>query len=74
MPVPIVTIRAELEERLAGSTQAAKVRGTADLPSYFRRSSGPGWALAYHSTYELFGRDAVLGIPGGEAWLAVVDR
>ena len=35
-----------LGERLAGSTQAAKVRGTADLPSYFRRSSGPGWALA----------------------------
>jgi 5,10-methylenetetrahydromethanopterin reductase len=39
-----------------------------------KAAAGPGWALAYHSTYELFGRDAVLGLPGGEAWLAVVDR
>ena len=36
----------ELAERLRGCTQKAKVRGATDLPSYFRRSSGPGWALA----------------------------
>ncbi len=34
---------------------------------------GPGWALAYHSTYELSGREAVREIPGGDEWLAVVD-
>jgi 2-polyprenyl-6-methoxyphenol hydroxylase-like FAD-dependent oxidoreductase len=32
--------------RLAGATNMAKVRSTADLSSYYRRSSGPGWALA----------------------------
>lgn len=35
----------ELSERLSGCTQRAKVRGATELPSYFRRSSGPGWAL-----------------------------
>ena len=35
-----------LAGRLAGSTQAAKVRGTAELPSYFRHAAGSGWALA----------------------------
>lgn len=39
-----------------------------------KAAAGPGWALAYHSTYELFGREAVRGIPGGDAWLEVVDR
>jgi len=39
-----------------------------------KTAAGPGWALAYHSTYELFGREAVREIPGGEAWLAVVDQ
>ena len=34
-----------LGERLRGCTQATKVRFATDLPSYFRRSSGPGWAL-----------------------------
>ena len=36
----------ELSERLRGCEQRAKVRGATDLPSYFRRSAGPGWALA----------------------------
>ena len=37
-------------------------------------AAGPGGALAYHATYELYGHDAVLGIPGGKEWLEVVDR
>jgi 5,10-methylenetetrahydromethanopterin reductase len=37
-------------------------------------AAGPGGALAYHATYELYGRDAVLGLPGGPEWLAVIDR
>ena len=35
-----------LVERLRGCPQRGKVRGAVDLPSYFRRSSGAGWALA----------------------------
>ena len=34
-----------LRERLAGCESVAKVRGATDTTSYFRRSSGPGWAL-----------------------------
>ena len=36
----------------------------ADSPRV-KGAAGPGWALAYHSTYELYGRDAVPAIPGG---------
>ena len=39
-----------------------------------KAAAGPGWALAYHSTYELAGRDAVLPIPGGDHWLKVLDE
>jgi flavin-dependent dehydrogenase len=34
-----------LRERLDGCTRASKVRSAIDTTSYFRRSSGPGWAL-----------------------------
>jgi flavin-dependent dehydrogenase len=34
-----------LRERLEGCTRASKVRSALDTTSYFRRSSGPGWAL-----------------------------
>jgi 2-polyprenyl-6-methoxyphenol hydroxylase-like FAD-dependent oxidoreductase len=35
-----------IASRLEGATNMGKVRSTADLSSYYRRSSGPGWALA----------------------------
>jgi flavin-dependent dehydrogenase len=35
-----------LAERLAGGAMVGKVRSALDTTSYFRRSSGPGWALA----------------------------
>jgi flavin-dependent dehydrogenase len=35
-----------LERRLEGCTRVSKVRSAVDTTSYFRRSSGPGWALA----------------------------
>ena len=35
-----------LAERLAGARLATKVRSATNLASYFRRSAGPGWALA----------------------------
>lgn len=34
-----------LHERLEGCTRVTKVRSAVDTTSYFRRSSGPGWAL-----------------------------
>jgi 5,10-methylenetetrahydromethanopterin reductase len=37
-------------------------------------AAGPGGALAYHATYELYGPDAVPDIPGGKEWLAVIDE
>jgi 5,10-methylenetetrahydromethanopterin reductase len=37
-------------------------------------AAGPGGALAYHATYELYGHDAVADLPGGKEWLAVVDE
>lgn len=39
-----------------------------------KAAAGPGWALAYHAGYELGGRNAVMEIPGGREWLAVIDR
>ncbi len=33
-------------KRLEGATNMSKLRSTADVPAYFRASSGPGWALA----------------------------
>lgn len=35
-----------VRERLGGATNFSKVRSTGHNPSFFRRSSGPGWALA----------------------------
>lgn len=39
-----------------------------------RRAGGPGWALSLHGAMEFGGEDAVLQLPGGEEWLAVVNR
>ena len=35
----------ELASRLAGASRASRVRSATETTSYFRRSSGPGWAL-----------------------------
>jgi 5,10-methylenetetrahydromethanopterin reductase len=37
-------------------------------------AGGPGWALAYHGAYEFGGPDAVRDLPGGGAWMDVVER
>jgi 5,10-methylenetetrahydromethanopterin reductase len=39
-----------------------------------RAAAGPGGALAYHATYELYGREAVAELAGGKEWLQVVDE
>jgi 5,10-methylenetetrahydromethanopterin reductase len=39
-----------------------------------RAAAGPGWALAYHSGYEFGGPDQVRKLPGGDAWMRVVEQ
>ena len=45
-------------ERVADGTNWSKLRSTADVPAYFRPSSGPGWALAGDSGHF---KDPVIG-------------
>lgn len=67
-------------ERIAGATNIGKLRSTADVPAYFRSSSGPGWALAGdagHFKDPVIGngqRDALwMGRSLGEAAAPVLD-
>ncbi len=67
-------------ERIAGAGNVGKLRSTADVPAYFRVSSGPGWALAGDSGHfkdPVIGngqRDAVwMGRSLGEAIEPVLD-
>jgi 2-polyprenyl-6-methoxyphenol hydroxylase-like FAD-dependent oxidoreductase len=38
-------------ERLTGATRQTRLRGTGDLPGYFRKPYGPGWALVGDAGY-----------------------
>ena len=40
-----------LAERVRGGTRVERFRGTADLPNFYRRSYGPGWALVGDAGY-----------------------
>jgi 2-polyprenyl-6-methoxyphenol hydroxylase-like FAD-dependent oxidoreductase len=67
-------------ERLGGATNISKVRSSIENPSYFRRSSGPGWILAGdagHFKDPIIGqgmRDAMrFGRLWGEAAAPVLD-
>jgi flavin-dependent dehydrogenase len=67
-------------ERIDGAGNVSKLRSTADVPAYFRASSGPGWALAGDSGHfkdPVIGngqRDAVwMGRSLGEAIEPVLD-
>jgi len=40
-----------LAARLAAGERAERIRGTADVPNFFRRSAGPGWALVGDAGY-----------------------
>lgn len=69
-----------VRERLGGATNRTKLRSTGDTVSFFRRSSGPGWALAGdagHFKDPIIGqgiRDAVrFGRLLGEACAPVLD-
>jgi 5,10-methylenetetrahydromethanopterin reductase len=39
-----------------------------------RLAGGPGTAIAWHGAYEFGGPEGVAGLPGGEAWLDVVNQ
>lgn len=41
----------ELADRLAGAKVEEPYRGLADIPNFYRRSHGPGWALAGDAGY-----------------------
>jgi flavin-dependent dehydrogenase len=41
----------EFAERLRGATREARFAGTGDLPNYFRKPYGPGWALVGDAGY-----------------------
>ncbi|WP_372792056.1 NAD(P)/FAD-dependent oxidoreductase [Paraconexibacter sp.] len=69
-----------VRDRLEGATNFSKLRSTADNPAFFRRSSGPGWALAGdagHFKDPIIGqgmRDAMrFGRLWGEAAAPVLD-
>ncbi|WP_354701121.1 hypothetical protein DSM112329_01427 [Paraconexibacter sp. AEG42_29] len=69
-----------VRERLGGATNLTKLRSTGDNVAFFRRSSGPGWALAGdagHFKDPIIGqgiRDAVrFGRLLGEACAPVLD-
>lgn len=69
-----------VRERLGGATNFSKLRSTGHNPSFFRRSSGPGWALAGdagHFKDPIIGqgmRDAMrFGRLWGEAAAPVLD-
>jgi len=48
--------------------------GEALSSGHARTAGGPGWALAYHGAYEFGGPDAVRDLPGGTAWMDVVNQ
>jgi len=39
-----------------------------------KAAAGPGTALAWHGSYEFGGQEATAEVPGGKAWLDVVNR
>jgi flavin-dependent dehydrogenase len=42
----VVAAQPEMSARLTGTVKEVKLRGAIDTEGFFRRSSGPGWALA----------------------------
>lgn len=41
----------EFARRVARATRVSKIRGTGDVPNYFRKPYGPGWALVGDAGY-----------------------
>jgi len=41
----------EFAKRVAKATRVSRIRGTADVPNYFRKPFGPGWALVGDAGY-----------------------
>ncbi|MEV6924358.1 NAD(P)/FAD-dependent oxidoreductase [Dactylosporangium sp. NPDC051485] len=56
-----------LAERIAGARRAERIRGTADVPNFFRRSAGPGWALVGDAGYH---KDPVMAAGITDAFVA----
>jgi hypothetical protein len=56
-----------LREAVAAGHQEARFTGTADLPSFYRASAGPGWALAGDAGHH---KDPCTGMGMSDAFLA----
>ena len=56
-----------LAARLASAQRVTPFKGTSKLPNFYRRSFGPGWALAGDAAYH---RDPLAGMGIGDAFLS----
>jgi 2-polyprenyl-6-methoxyphenol hydroxylase-like FAD-dependent oxidoreductase len=54
-----------LAERVRGATRADRFRGTANLPNFYRRPYGDGWALVGDAGYH---KDPILALGIGDAF------
>jgi 2-polyprenyl-6-methoxyphenol hydroxylase-like FAD-dependent oxidoreductase len=63
----VIATAPNLSERLARSERVTPFKGTSKLPNFYRRSFGPGWALAGDAAYH---RDPLAGMGIGDAFLS----
>jgi 2-polyprenyl-6-methoxyphenol hydroxylase-like FAD-dependent oxidoreductase len=56
----------ELAERTRGGRRVTRIRGSNNLPNYYREPAGPGWALVGDAAYH---KDPTTGMGMGDAFL-----
>jgi 2-polyprenyl-6-methoxyphenol hydroxylase-like FAD-dependent oxidoreductase len=62
----VIATAPDLSERVARAERVTPFKGTSKLPNFYRRSFGPGWALAGDAAYH---RDPLAGMGIGDAFL-----
>jgi 2-polyprenyl-6-methoxyphenol hydroxylase-like FAD-dependent oxidoreductase len=62
----VLALAPGLAERVGKATRSTAFRGTSKLPNFYRRSTGPGWALVGDAAYH---RDPLTGMGIGDAFL-----
>jgi len=62
----VIATAPDLSERVARAERVTPFKGTSKLPNFYRRSFGPGWALAGDAAYH---RDPLVGMGIGDAFL-----
>lgn len=61
-----IDLAPELAERTRAGRRVSKIRGSNDLPNYYREPAGPGWALVGDAAYH---KDPTTGMGMGDAFL-----